>query len=66
MTAGFITADLSSPLMEVFQHDICWLYYDSDVFWVTEDVGREHIDAILKVFSHDRHGTSQPVVEVQV
>jgi hypothetical protein len=66
MTAGFTTADLCSPLLEVFQHDICRLYYDSDVFWVTEAVGREHIDAILKVFSHDRHGTSQPVVEVQL
>src|SRR2546425_8483153 len=26
MTAGFTTADLCSPLLEVFQHDICRLY----------------------------------------
>lgn len=65
MTAGLTTADLRSPLLEVFQHDMCRLYYERDVFGVTAAVGREHINAILQVFSHDRSGTPQPVIEVQ-
>lgn len=38
----------------------------ADVFWVTEVVGREHIEARLAVFSHDRNGAFQPIVEVTV
>jgi hypothetical protein len=66
MATGFTTATLSSPVLEVFQHDLCRLYYHTDMFWVTEAVGTDHIDAILQVFSRDRHGLPQPIVEVQV
>ena len=41
MAAGFTTANLASPHLEVFQHDTCRLLYQTDVFWVTESVGQE-------------------------
>jgi hypothetical protein len=66
MAAGFTTVNLPAHLLNVFQHDLCRLYYHADVFWVTEVVGREHIEAMLAVFSHDRHGAFQPIVEVTV
>jgi hypothetical protein len=66
MAAGFTTVHLPAHLLDVFQHDWCRLYYHADVFWVTEEVGREHIEAMLAVFSHDRHGALQPIVEVTV
>ncbi len=66
MATGFTTANLSSPLLEVFQHDTCRLYYHTDVFWVTEAVGKGQIDAMLDVFSRDRSGAAQPIVEVRL
>ena len=66
MAAGFTTVNLPAHLLDVFQHDLCRLYYHADVFWVTEVVGWEHIEAMLGVFSHDRHGAFQPIVEVTV
>jgi len=66
MATGFTTATLSSPVLEAFQHDLCRLYYHMDVFWVTEAVGEEHINAMLQVFSRDRDGLSQPIVQVQL
>jgi len=66
MAAGFTTLNLPAHLLDVFQHDLCRLYYHADVFWVTEVVGREHIEAMLAVFSHDRHGAFQPIVEVTI
>jgi len=66
MAAGFITVPLPAHLLDVFQHDLCRLYYQTDVFWVTEAVGRKHIEAMLAVFSRDRHGALQPIVEVTV
>ena len=65
MAAGFTTANLTSPLLAVFQHDRCRLYYQADVFWVTEAVGEDHINAMLTVFSRDRGGASQPIVEMR-
>ncbi len=38
-------ANLTSPHLEVFQHDTCRLLYQADVFWVTEAVAQEHVDA---------------------
>ncbi len=64
MVAGFTTASLASPHLEVFQHDTCRLLYQTDVFWVTDAVAKEHVDAMLNVFSRDRAGTPQPIVEV--
>ena len=66
MAAGFTTVNLPAHLLDVFQHDLCRLYYQTDVFWVTEAVGRAHIEAMLAVFSRDRHGALQPIVEVTV
>ena len=65
MATRFTTANLTSPLLEVFQHDMCRLYYHVDVFSVTEAVGQGHIDAMLAVFSRDRSGAHQPIVEVK-
>ena len=66
MAAGFTTVNLPAYLIDVFQHDLCRLYYHADVFWVTEVVGMEHIKAMLAVFSHDRNGAFQPIVEVTI
>ena len=66
MEAGFTTVKLTPPHLEVFQHDICRLHYQADVFWVTEAVAKEHIDAMLTVFSRDRNGALQPIVEVNL
>jgi hypothetical protein len=66
MATGFTTATLTSPLLEVFQHDLCRLYYHADLFWVTESVGETHILSLLDVFSRDRSGAPQPIVEVEL
>ena len=66
MAAGFTTLHLPAHLLNVFQHDLCRLYHHADVFWITEVVGREHIEAMLAVFSHDRHDVLQPIVGVTV
>jgi hypothetical protein len=36
MAAGFTTVHLPAHLLDVFQHDLCRLYYHADMFWVTE------------------------------
>ena len=64
MTTGFTTANLTSPHLEVFQHDTCRLLYQTDVFWVTEAIPQRHLEAMLNVFSRDREGAQQPIVEV--
>lgn len=64
MATGFTTATLASPYLEIFQHDTCRLLYQVDVFWVTEAITQEHIDAMLEVFSRDREGAPQPIVEI--
>ena len=66
MEAGFTTVTLTPPHLEVFQHDICRLHYQADVFWVTEAVAGEQIEAMLAVFSRDRSGAPQPIVEVKL
>ena len=66
MAGGFTTAHLTSPHLEVFQHDLCRLSYQVDLFWVTEIIGREHLESMLAVFSRDRNGHPQPIVEVQL
>ena len=64
MAAGFTTEHLTPPHLEVFQHDVCRLLYQTDVFWVTEAIAREHREAMLGVFSRNREGASQPIIEV--
>jgi len=64
MVAGFTTVNLTSPHLEVFQHDTCRLLYQIDVFWVTESIAQEQIDTMLDVFSRNREGTLQPIIEV--
>jgi hypothetical protein len=59
MATGFTTANLTSPHLEIFQHDTCRLLYQTDVFWVTESVAQEQVDAMLDVFSRNREGTLQ-------
>ncbi|MGE0825009.1 MAG: hypothetical protein AB7G75_34970, partial [Candidatus Binatia bacterium] len=60
----FTTEHLTPPHMEVFQHDVCRLRYQVDVFWVTGAVAKEHVEAMLSVFSRNREGASQPIIEV--
>ncbi len=57
---------LTPPHLEVFLHDSCRLSYQADVFWVTEAIGQEQLDAMRMVFSYDRNGAVQPVIEVNV
>ena len=64
MASGFTTEHLTPPHLEVFQHDVCRLLYQIDIFWVIEAVAREHREAMLNVFSRDREGTPQPIIEV--
>ena len=64
MATGFTTANLTSPHLEVFQHDTCRLLYQTDVFWVTEAVSQEHVSAMLDVFSRNREGSLQSIIEV--
>ena len=66
MAAGFTTVTLPSPHVEVFQHDTCRLAYQTEVFWVTEAVGQGALDSMLAVFSRDRTGHAQPIVEVKL
>jgi predicted nucleotidyltransferase len=66
MSAGFSTTRLHGKVLEVFQHDVCRIRYQTDVFWVTEAVGSDRIEDLLQVFSHDRLGQIQPVVEVRL
>ncbi|HSK29855.1 MAG TPA: hypothetical protein VLA17_07815 [Candidatus Limnocylindria bacterium] len=51
--------------MEVFQHDVCRILFHADVFWATEAVGADRIADLLDVFSRDRDGGAQPIIEVQ-
>jgi hypothetical protein len=39
MAAGFTTTNLPAHLLDVFQRDLCRLYYHADVFWLTGVVG---------------------------
>lgn len=64
MAAGFTTATRTHPHLEVFQHDTCRLLYQTDIFWVTEAVAKEHVEAMLDVFSRDREGALQPLIEI--
>jgi hypothetical protein len=40
--------------------------YHADLFWVTEAVGRASIEDLLEVFSRDREGRAQSVIEVKL
>ena len=66
MAAGFTTMNLTSPHLEIFQHDTCRLLYQTDVFWVTEAVAPEHLDAMFDDFSRNRDGTPQPIIEITI
>jgi hypothetical protein len=66
MAAGLTTVNLPAHLLDVFQHDLWRLSDHAAVFWLTEMVGGEHLEAMLTVFSHDRQGACQPSVEVTV
>jgi predicted nucleotidyltransferase len=65
MNSTFTTANLRGKDLEVFQHDVCRILFHADVFWVTETVGVDRIDELLDVFSRDREGHAQPIIEVQ-
>jgi len=66
MNSGFSTAQLGGKILELFQHDVCRIRYHADLFWVTEAVGKARIDDLLEVFSRDRDGRAQSVIEVNL
>ena len=66
MKAGFSTTQLSGKVLELFQHDVCRIRYQADLFWVTEVVGNARIEDLLEVFSRDREGRAQSVIEVKL
>jgi predicted nucleotidyltransferase len=66
MKAGFSTTQLGGKVLELFQHDLCRIRYHADLFWVTEAVGRASIEDLLEVFSRDREGRAQSVIEVKL
>ena len=64
MASGFTTDTLMAPHLDVFQHDLCRLTYQTDVFWVTEAIGQDAINTMLDIFSRNRDGAAQPILEV--
>ena len=66
MNAGFSTTQLGGKVSELFQHDVCRIRYHADLFWVTEAVGNARIEDLLEVFSRDREGRVQSVIEVKL
>ena len=66
MNAGFSTIQIGGKVLELFQHDVCMIRYHADLFWVTEAVGNARIEDLLEVFSRDREGRTQSVVEVKL
>lgn len=66
MKPKFSTANLDGSDLELFQHDTCRILFHADLFWVTEAVGAEALEDLLEVFSRDRAGRSQPIIEVQL
>jgi predicted nucleotidyltransferase len=66
MNAGFSTTQIGGKVLELFQHDVCRIRYHADLFWVTEAVGNAQIEDLLEVFSRDREGRTQSVVEVKL
>jgi hypothetical protein len=45
---------------------LCRIRYQADLFWVTEVVGNARIEDLLEVFSRDREGRAQSVIEVKL
>jgi hypothetical protein len=66
MNGGFSTTQLGGKVLELFQHDVCRIRYQVDLFWVTEVVGNARIEDLLEVFSRDREGRAQSVIEVKL
>jgi hypothetical protein len=66
MSAAFSTASLSGKDLDVFQHDVCRILFNADVFWLTDSVGADRIEDLLDVFSRNREGQAQPIIEVQL
>jgi predicted nucleotidyltransferase len=66
MNGTFSTANLRGQDLDIFQHDLCRIKFHADLFWVTESVGTDQIQDLLDVFSHDREGQAQPIIEVQL
>ena len=66
MDGAFSTTNLSGQDLDIFQHDLCRERFHADVFWVTEAVGADRIEDLLDVFSGNRDGQPQPIIEVQL
>lgn len=66
MNAAFSTANLRGQDLDIFQHDLCRIKFDADLFWVAETVGADRIRDLLDVFSRNREGQAQPIIEVQL
>jgi len=66
MNGAFSTANVSGQDLNIFQHDLCRIRFHADLFWVTESVGADRIEDLLDVFSRNRDGRPQPIIEVQL
>jgi predicted nucleotidyltransferase len=66
MNGAFSTANVSGQDVDIFQHDLCRIRFYADLFWVTESVGADRIEDLLDVFSRNRDGRPQPIIEVQL
>ena len=66
MAKGFTTVGLREPVAAIFAHDMCRIRYNIDVFWVTEAVGKEQVEAILDVFSRGRLRQPQGILGVRL
>jgi len=64
MSGTFSTVNLRVQDLDIFQHDLCRIKFHADLFWVTESVGAHRIKDLLDVFSRDREGRAQPIIEV--
>jgi Family of unknown function (DUF6932) len=64
MNGKFSTMNLRGQDLDMFQHDSCRIKFHADLFWVTETVGADRIKDLLDVFSRDREGRAQPIIEV--
>lgn len=59
-----ILPNLTSPVLELFDHGAARLHYEADVFWATEAVGEAGLAEFLSVYQMTRGFTTRRIVEV--
>ena len=59
-----ILPNLTSPVLELFDHGAARLHYEADVFWAAEAVGEAGLAEFLSVYQMTRGFTPRGIVEV--